>query len=195
MTILLLFSLLGAGFLILLYALIARGSSSAPEGSAQSLVSAHSALSRLQDSLLAERVVDRIFSDSDFMYVASIGSPEVIRLFLSERRRVALLWVAQIRSQIHKLMRFHRSQSGFYANLSLSAEMSLVGGFWSLLLMCHALQLLIYFRGPYEARTVARRAVAAAGHVCDLTGKPISFPGAYSAGMTRASYTGSESGK
>jgi len=179
----LLFSLLGAGFLLVLYAFLTRTSSSVPEGSAQSLLVAHRALRRLQQTLLAPYTVDCIFSESDLDFVLSVDSPEVHQLFLLERRRIALLWVDQIRGEILSLMRFHRSQSGFYADLSPSAELSLITGFWSLLLVCRSLQFLIYFRGPFATRAIAGKAVLAAGRLCQTAGKPIVFLDAFSTGL------------
>lgn len=195
MTILILFSLLGIAFLVFLFALVVLPSPSNPEGSAKSLISAHHALSVLQHSLLSERLTNQIFSDEDLKYVSSIGSPEVVELLLAERRRLALLWVAQVRSQIRNLMRFQRTQSGFYANLSVSAELSLVNGFWSLLLFCRALEFFIVLRGPYRARSAVRRTVSAAAHLCDLTGGPIAFLSSMAADLTVAPYRGGKAAK
>ena len=183
MSLFLLFSLLGAGFLLVLYAFLTRTSSSVPEGSAQSLLVAHHALTRLQQTLLAPQTLECIFSESDLDFVLSVGCPEVHDLFLLERRRVALLWVAQIRGEILSLMRFHRSQSGFYADLSPLAELSLIAGFWSLLILCRSLQFLIYLRGPFAARATAARAVTAAGRLCCAAGKPIVSLNTYSTGL------------
>ena len=188
MILFLFFSLLGISFLYLLYSFLTRTSSSAPEGSAESLFVAHHALTRLQQTLLTSHTVDRIFSESDLEFVLSVGSPGVHQLFLLERRRVALLWVAQIRGEILSLMRFHRSQSGFYADLSPSAEFSLIAGFWSLVLVCRSLEFLIYLRGPFAARAIAARAVVAAGRLCDTAGKPIIFLNAYSTGLNPPSH-------
>ncbi|HTV59812.1 MAG TPA: hypothetical protein VMJ93_13160 [Verrucomicrobiae bacterium] len=188
MILLIFFSLLGLVLLGILYALMTRPSPGAPEGSAQSLFVAHHALTRLQQSLLAPDTVERIFSESDVAYVATLGRPEIRGLFLSERRRIALLWVSQIRSEIASLMRFHRSHSGFYANLSFSAEFSLMAGFWSLLSVCTALQVLIYLRGPFATRSIAGRAVQTAGQLCELAGKPISFLDSYSGGLQPPGY-------
>jgi len=174
----------------MLYVFFVHPTSSGPEGSAESLVSAHHAISSLQISLLSDRVTDRIFSDSDFDYVSSMGTPDILQLLLEERRRLALLWVGQVRAQIGTLMRFHRSQSALYANLSLSAELRLVYGFWSLLAFCRALEFLIFLRGPYRARAAVRRAVSAAGHLCDVTGGPVAFLRSRAAEMATASYKG-----
>jgi hypothetical protein len=187
-TLLILSLFLGLGLLALLYLLITRSSAAAPEGSAQSLLAAHHALTRLQQSLLSPALVDRIFSDSDLQYVFSLESPALVQLFLRERRRLALLWVREVRSQILQLVRFHRSQSGFYTNLSFTEELSLTRTFWSLLLVCRSLQFLIYLRGPFVARAIAGRAVSSAGRFCDLAGSPIAFLSSYSASFSASGY-------
>jgi len=189
MTLLVLFSLLGVGLLAILFVVLSRPAPSAPEGSAESLLVAYHALNRLQQSLLATRTVEQIFCDSDSAFVGSIGSAEITSLFHSERRRLALYWVSEVRAQIISLLRFHRTQSGFYANISIREELSLIGGFWSLLLACRGLQLLIFFRGPFAARAFAARAVLAASGVCNVAGKPISFLNSYSSGLSASSYS------
>lgn len=188
MILLVFFSLLGVGLLGVVYALMTRPSSSPPEGSAHSLLLAHHALTRLQQSLLEPGTVERIFSESDLAYVSSLGRPEIRAMFLSERRRLALEWVSQIRSEIANLMRFHRSQSGFYANLSFSSEFSLFAGFWSLLIVCTSLQMLIYLRGPFAARSIAGRAVRTAERLCEVAGSPIAFLDSYSTGLQPRGY-------
>lgn len=195
MTILLFFLSLGLSLLVILYLLISRPPATSPEGSAQSLQAAHHALSRLQHSLLTTRTVEAIFSESDFLYVQQTRSPELSQFFLAERRRIALLWVSEIRAQIISLSRFHRSQSGFYSDLSFSAEFSLVRGFWTLLFACRGLQLLIYFQGPFAARAIAIRTIATAWRLCDLAGRPIAFLNTYSAGLSTTRFPGVHSPK
>lgn len=195
MTILLFFIFVGLSFLAILFMLISRPPANSPEGSAQSLQAAHNNLSRLQHSLLSTRIVEAIFSDSDLYYVRQTGSPEVLHLFLTERRRIALLWVSEIRAQIVSLSRFHRAQSGFYSDLSFAAELSLVRGFWTLLLACRGLQLLIFLRGPFAARSVAIRTLATAERLCELAGQPIAFLNTYSADITTTRLPGVHSPK
>lgn len=195
MTILLFFILVGIFLLIFLYFLLSRPSTSSAEGSAQSLQVAHHTLSRLQQSLLSTRAVEAIFSESDLTFIQQCHSSEINQLFFSERRRIALLWVSEIRAQIVCLSRFHRAQSGFYSDLSFSAEFSMVCGFWSLLLACRGLQVLIYFRGPFAARAVAIRTIETAERLCQLAGQPIAFLNTYSAGMSHTRLPGSQASK
>lgn len=195
MTILLFFILVGFTLLIFLYFLLTRSSASTAEGSAQSLQAAHHTIARLQQSLLSTRIVEAIFSESDLTFVQQSGSSDISHLFFSERRRIALLWVSEIRAQIICLSRFHRAQSGFYSDFSFSSEFSMVSGFWSLLLACRALQILIYFRGPFAARAIAIRTIETAGRLCQLAGQPIAFLDSYSVGMSGTRLHGSRAGK
>lgn len=178
---LVLFIFIGLSFLALLYALLSRPSAiSSPEGSAQSLQAAHRALSRLQRSLLSPRVVQSVFSDSDLYFVRQLQSPEILQAFFTERRRIALLWVSEIRAQILTLSQFHRAQSGFYSDLSFAAEFSLVRDFWILFLGFRGLQFLIFLRGPFVARAIAVRTMTTAERLCALAGQPIAFLNSYS---------------
>jgi hypothetical protein len=175
---LILFVLVGAGLFVSLY-LVGRRSPRA-EGSAQELLNARQALSTLQEGLLSPEMVERIFASEDLEYVS--GSPvQVRRLFLAERRGIALSWVTQMRTQILSLKKFHLGSARFHAGLRLRTEMRLAAEFVALLCMCRALQLALYFRGPYAAPAMVGRATAAAGRVCEVSGKSLSFlkPGAF----------------
>jgi hypothetical protein len=169
---LILFLLVGAGLLVSIYLVGGRGPRA--EGSSQELLNARQALNTLQTGLLSPEIVERIFAREDFEYVSE-NPAQVKELFLQERREIALSWVTQIRTQILSLKKFHLGSARFHAGLRLRTEMRLAAEFVVLLCMCRALQLALYFGGPYAAPAMVGRATATAGRLCEVSGKSLSF--------------------
>jgi hypothetical protein len=172
----LLFFLLGAGLLILLYLLAGR-SDARPEGSAKALVGARQALDSLQTGLLPAELVGRIFARDDLQFVLSTGSPRIKKLFLDERRCVALRWVEHVRKRVLSLRRFHSGQSRGYAQLDIRTEIALAIDFAKLLTACRILQIVFYLRGPYAAPKMVEKAVGVAGKVCGISQQCLAFLG------------------
>ncbi len=145
------------------------------EGSSKVLVEARQALSSLQVGLLPADLVGRIFAKEDFDYVRSNSPEHVQEMFDRERKRIALAWVDEVRSQTLRLKRFHLGAARFYAKLSFRTEMALAFEFTSLLIACRALQAFVYVRGPYAAPRMVEATAAAASRLCDVSEKALSF--------------------
>jgi hypothetical protein len=167
------FSLIGVGLLLLL-AMVARRAARA-EGSAQALVHARQALRALQGDLLATGLVQRIFDRRDFEYVVAFEPDDVQRLFLQERKRVAVCWAQQVRAGVLRLMNFHLLQARFYAQLSIATEVKLAVNFAALLLACRAMQAALYLGGPFAVPNVVRRTVNSVARLCESSGKSLAF--------------------
>ena len=163
----------GAGFLFALYR-FARGGPRL-EGSGQSVLKARQALTVLQDGLLPSEMLERISAKADYDYVVATHAPGLRELFLTERRDIMLSWVNQMRRQVLNLRQFHLGSARFYAQLSLRTEAHLALEFFTLLWICRALQIALYFRGPYAAPRMVGRAVATAARVCEASEKALSF--------------------
>jgi hypothetical protein len=170
----LLFSAIGIVFLILLYFFALRAEPKA-EGGAQALVEARDALTSLQTELLPSDLVERVFAHDDLDFVMSKSSHLVQQLFLRERKRIALSWIAQVRKQALSLKEFHSGKSRLYAELDARAELVLAVNFMSLFVLCRVLQAAFYFRGPYAARPIVRPAIAAAAKVCAVSERSLAF--------------------
>jgi hypothetical protein len=171
---LLLYLALGIGLLVFLWAL-ARRKGAPVEGCGRQFVEARQALRTLQFGLLPENLIERIFDPEDFRYVTAASPGEIGELFLQERTRISLMWVRRVRSEIGNLMHFHLAYSRLHAKLSLLTEIRLALDFALLLLVCRALRILLYLRGPYGARAVAGVLTAAAGRVCTASEKSLAF--------------------
>lgn len=175
MTHLILFLGFGLGLLVAVYLLVVHKPATMVVGSAQALLDARRSLRILQSALLPQEFVARIFAEVDYAYIQKVGLPSLQRIFLQERKSIALSWVQRIRMQISGLMQFHRSYSRFYERLSVPMEFSMAANFAMLLFCCRALQISILLRGPYAAGAVARRTVKSAYAVCYLTGRSLAF--------------------
>jgi hypothetical protein len=171
---LLLYLLVGVGLLVFLW-LLARRNGAPVEGCGRQFVEARQALRTLQEGLLPDNLIQRIFDRDDFRYVMASGRADIGELFLQERKRISLMWVRRVRCEIRNLMQFHLDYSRLHAKLSLLTEIRLGLDFAVLLLACRALRILLYLRGPYGARAVVGVMTAAAGRVCAASEKSLAF--------------------
>jgi len=133
------------------------------------------ALNVLQSGLLLPDMVARIFTKRDFDYVASETSAEVRRLFLEERRRLALSWVSRVRGQVLTLRSFHLGSARYHARLKFLMEVRLAWDFATLLFVCRALEAAVYLRGPYSAPRLVGAATATAARVCGVSAESLGF--------------------
>jgi hypothetical protein len=168
------FVALGVGLLVLVYFFL-RSPEPKAEGGARALVEARQALNSLRSGLLPANLVERVFAQDDLRFVSSAASAGVQRLFLCERKRIALSWVAQVRKQVLSLKEFHSGQSRLYARLEVRTEVGLALSFASLLVLCRVLQATFYLRGPYAAPRMVGIAITAAGRVCAVFEQSLAF--------------------
>jgi hypothetical protein len=171
---LILFLLLGA---LLLASLVFMALQRRPraEGGAQTIVQARQALGELQSALLPPELVERVFAKEDFEFVVSETREPIHKLFLDERKRIALLWVSQVRAAIRYLRRFYLGAARSYARLNIRTEIELAIDFGVLIVACHALQLLFYWRGPYAAPRIVGAVATAATRICEISETSLAF--------------------
>jgi hypothetical protein len=167
------FSLVGMGLLFLLVLVVRRAAR--PEGSAQALLDAKQALRALQGDLLPAGLVERIFARQDFDYIIASAPHQVQRLFLQERKRVAICWAQQVRAGVLRLMNFHLMQARFYAQLSVLTEVKLTVNFAALLLVCRMMQTALYLGGPFAIPSFVGRTVSSAARLCETSGRSLAF--------------------
>ena len=100
-------------------------------------------------------LVARIFSREDWELISQTHSPALERLFLEERKKVALLWVRQTSRGIQQVMRNHADAAKQAADIRFRTELSLFLMYIELLLMCETLLLLITTVGPPRLERIA----------------------------------------
>jgi hypothetical protein len=171
---LILFLLVAAMLFSSLYLLLRRDSRA--KGRAQDLLEARQALNALQNGLLPNEILGRIFAKEDLGYITSEASPCVHELFLEERKRIALSWLDQVRRQLLSLRHFHSGSASLYRELDCRTEIRLAVEFAALQSTCRALQFVLYLRGPYAAPRMVEATAAAAAKVCGISQKSLAFP-------------------
>jgi hypothetical protein len=160
--------------LIFLIALARRGKA---EGAGRVLVGAHRAVFTLETELLANRIVNRIFSREDMDYVLSAESPQAVSILRKERKRIAILWVDRVRGQIRQLQALHLGSARFYARLDVRTELSLACDFALLMLGCRALHIVFAVAGPYATPRLVTNVAEAATRVCFVSRQSLAFLG------------------
>ena len=106
-------------------------------------------------SLCPPEFAARIFSTADWTFVSGEKSPEVLRLFRHERRVVALVWVHQTKTAIHRIMREHKRASSQSHDLNVATEAKLWGHYLQLVGICNMLILAIQSAGPSRVGALA----------------------------------------
>lgn len=119
-------------------------------------------------SLCPPEFAARIFSPADSTFVAAERSRELVRLFQHERRVVALVWVHQTKTAIHRIMREHTRLTRQSADLNLVTEAKLVSQYVQLVAVCDLLILAIQTTGPARVGTLATYAASLSQSFADV---------------------------
>jgi hypothetical protein len=118
-------------------------------------------------SLCPPEFAARIFSPADWTFVSGEKSAEVARLFRHERRVVALVWVHQTKTAIHRIMRDHTRVTRHSQDLNLATEARLFGQYFQLVAVCDLLILAIQSAGPARVGALATYAASLSQRFAD----------------------------
>lgn len=116
-------------------------------------------------------ILDRCLSLEDIRFVTTIRSPELLRLLLSERRRLALRWLKQTRTEAGRLFRSHLRAARHAQNLRPVTEFRLLFDFTSLVLIYQLLSVLVRFYGPIRTAGFLRLAHSLSHVLANLGGR------------------------
>jgi hypothetical protein len=103
-------------------------------------------------------LAQRIFSQTDWNYVAQEAAP-IKRLFIQERRALALQWLRHIRQQAARVIHCHRTYAPGYPRRTID-RVKLFGNYALLLSLCAVLFLRIRWGNPIYSAGLAAWAVA-----------------------------------
>jgi hypothetical protein len=92
--------------------------------------------------------VPRVFSPEDSQFVSGTRSPQLVKLFRSERKAVALVWVCQMSAAIQRAMREHAQIARTSEGLEFTTELKLFLRYGELMLICGVLFVAIQSAGP-----------------------------------------------
>jgi hypothetical protein len=118
-------------------------------------------------SLCPPEFAARIFSAADWTFVSAERSREIVRLFQHERRVVALVWVHQTKSTIHRIMREHTRVARQSHDLHLATEAKLLAHYFQLVAICDLLILAIQSAGPARVGSLATYAASLSQRFAD----------------------------
>ena len=154
----------GAMLLLLLLAVVTKGWLAARQ--LQDVARA----SREEDAMepCAQEVVSRIFSRADWEFVRGLKAGRIERLFVRERKRIALVWVRQTSAIIRRVMREHAEAARQSANLKFSTEINIQAQFLTLMAVCGTLAVAIQIAGPLWLGGLAQYAQRLSRQVIEL---------------------------
>ena len=131
---------------------------------------AREALTALQLEPPPGALVERIFALQDWDFVSSLALPRLQRVFLQERRAIALSWLRQTRLKVRGLMDFHLRAVRRNIALSPTVEIKLAVHYVLFLLICQILLGLIWLRGPFGARRMVGYTASVGEHLAFIFG-------------------------
>ena len=101
-------------------------------------------------------LLERCFSEDDVRFVAGLGAPEVLRLLLRERRRLALEWLRLTGREARRLLGLHVRTVRFAADLRPATEFQLLARAGAFLFTYELLMILVRWYGPLRAQAYVR---------------------------------------
>lgn len=110
----------------------------------------------------------RIFGDGDFEFIRHHNNPRIFRLFRSERKRLALLFLADLRAHTRQVKTLHTRVAREAVHPNPSAEIQIAFGYFSILFFSSLLSFIILLFGISAVRFLAVPASALAGRLSRL---------------------------
>jgi len=107
-------------------------------------------------NLPRQDLVARIFSEEDYQFVAEFGPPGFLQEFLEDRKRIALLWLQEVRMNVRMLMDFYRKAARTNPDLVPSTEARILVQYLGFRLACWFLTMMIRLQGPFSAKRTSR---------------------------------------
>jgi len=130
----------------------------------------------------------RCLSAQDVAFISGLGSPDVLRLLLRERRRLALEWLRLTRCEAGRLFRLHLRGVRHSANLRPVTEARLLVDMVRFLVIYQLMAAMVRFYGPLRTQSFVRSVEGLAdvlstvsGHIAQAAA-PAGFPNVQAAG-------------
>src|SRR5258708_31888757 len=146
--------LLGIGFRLLAVMVFLLRKSESASGDPQWLASDNS--SQFEDR--RNELLDCIFGPDDWTFVLNQASKDVQRLFLRERKEIALYWLSEIRGQARAAMRFHLANARKSQKLQPMLELKLAVDYLSIRVKCGSIGAILLVQCPVGLRWLVRQA-------------------------------------
>jgi hypothetical protein len=121
------------------------------------------------DSVFCETIaIKRIFSSEDKEFISRSGAEDVQRLFLRERKKLAIQWLRMIQRKLAHLMDLHLRLASYTYDPRPKLELKLSAKYLNLIAVSHIVLLLVRLRGPFKASRAIAYTVRASGKFCTI---------------------------
>ena len=119
---------------------------------------------RLPDRIL----LDRCLSAEDLAFISSFASRHLLRLFVRERRRLAIAWLRHTRREAQRLLELHVRSVRYAADLRPGAEAKLFLAAGLFLLVYGMMLGFVFWYGPVRTRRFLESLQGLAGVLSQL---------------------------
>jgi len=121
----------------------------------------------LLDSVFAETAaIKRIFASEDMEFISHVGTSDVQRFFLKERKTLAIQWVRMTQKQVAHLMDLHLKLVSYTYEPSPRSETKLTVNYLCFILASNGLLILLWLFGPFEAVRIVAYTVRVSEYFC-----------------------------
>jgi len=160
--------ILGSLILVLGIRLVLQSARSSTQPLSATLEEFASAREALDTAFVEAAAIERIFSTEDMAFISQASSPNARRLFLEERKALAIQWLRKTQKQVGQLMDLHLRIAGNTHEPSPRFELKLAAKYLVFLLVSYLLLFLLWLRGPFKARRVVAYTSRVAGYFCTV---------------------------
>jgi len=122
----------------------------------------------LDSALVAAAAVNRIFSSEDMEFISRSAPNDARRLFLKERKLLALQWLRLMQKQVAQLMDIHLRLAGHTYDPSPRFELRLTAKYLAFALFSYMVLFLLWVRGPFKATRGTAYTIRAAESFCSV---------------------------
>jgi len=122
----------------------------------------------LESVFVETATIQRIFSVEDAGFVARWGTLDVKRLFLEERKRLALQWFRRTRTEVARLMDLHLRLAAYTYDPNPGFELKLTANYLIFMTLSSGAFVLVWSLGPFRATRVLSYAARLTGDFCSI---------------------------
>jgi hypothetical protein len=165
-----LFAIVILGSLILIFGirLVLQSRSTSAQFPYVTLEEFASAREALDTAFVEAAAIERIFSIEDMEFISHSSSAKARRLFLEERKDLAIQWLRKTQKQVAQLMDLHLRLAGHTHEPSPRFELRLAVKYLAFLVVSYLLLFLLWLRGPFKPRRAVAYASRVAGYFCTV---------------------------
>lgn len=121
------------------------------------------------DALIGEfSLGKRIFEAGDMKFISRQPSLEARRVFLRERKALAISWLRHTRRQLAYLMDLHLKLASYTHHPNPGSDLSLWFEYRIFALVCDSLVAVVWIRGPFQLGTIVGHTLSAVNEFCTV---------------------------